>query len=105
MVLRRISQYLLGLTFFGLTLDYRAVLFTQIHEILFHGQGGYDYETVYNMPLWLRRFTYNKLTEFYDKKNAPPDTVEQSIKTLKAAGATNSTKVNVPSYVTKASKK
>jgi hypothetical protein len=57
------------------------------------------------MPLWLRRFTYNKLTEFYDKKNAPPDTVEQSIKTLKAAGATNSTKVNVPSYVTKASKK
>ena len=56
-------------TFFGLTSNYRASVFSQIHEIVFNGQGGYDYETVYNMPIWLRKFTYQKLVEEYDKRN------------------------------------
>lgn len=62
------------LTFFGLTHDIapqaRASLFSQIHEIVFHGQGGYDWETVYNMPIWLRKFTFNKMKEYYDKQNS-----------------------------------
>jgi hypothetical protein len=62
-----ISQ--LGLTFFGLTYDIapqaRAAVFTQIHEIVFHGKGGYDWHTIYDMPIWLRRFTFNKIQEFY----------------------------------------
>lgn len=57
------------------------------------------------MPVWLRRFTYNKILEHYEKKNKQPDTVAESIKNMKSAGAVNSPKVNVPSYVTKASKK
>jgi hypothetical protein len=35
----------------------------------FHGKGGYDWNTIYNMPRWLRLFTYNKIKEFYDKEN------------------------------------
>jgi len=93
------------LTFFGLTLSYRSNLFSQIHEILFYGQGGYDYDTVYHMPVWLRRFTYSKILEHYEKKNNTTNTVNDSIKSMKSVGAVNSPKVNVPSYVTKASKK
>ena len=67
-------QFQLDLTFFGLTSDLapqiRAKLFTQIHEIVFHGQGGYDWETIYNMPIWLRRFTFSKIKEYYDEQNA-----------------------------------
>jgi hypothetical protein len=67
------SQFQLDLAFFGLTSEivpqYRANLFTQIHEIVFHGQGGYDWGTVYNMPIWLRKFTFHKLKEYYDKQN------------------------------------
>jgi hypothetical protein len=63
----------LDLAFFGLTSEiapqYRANLFTQIHEIVFHGQGGYDWETVYNMPIWLRKFTFHKMKIYYDEKN------------------------------------
>ena len=59
----------MGLGFFGLTSDtahvVRANLFTQIHEICFHGKGGYDWPTVYDMPRWLRQFTFNKINEFY----------------------------------------
>jgi len=63
----------LGLSFFGLTSNTasiaRANLFTQIHEIVFHGKGGYDWNTIYNMPRWLRLFTFNKINEFYQKEN------------------------------------
>lgn len=63
----------MGSTFFGQTLtnakQNRLNLFTEIHEIVFHGQGGYDWETIYNMPIWLRRFTFNKIKEFYNKQN------------------------------------
>jgi hypothetical protein len=63
----------LGLSFFGLIYSNisiaRANLFSQIHEICFHGKGGYDWNTIYNMPRWLRLFTYNKIKEFYDKEN------------------------------------
>ena len=64
-----ISQ--LGLPFFGLTPkivpEIRKQLFTQIHEIVFYGKGGYDWHTVYNMPIWLRKFTFNKINEHYKK--------------------------------------
>ena len=62
-------QFLLDLTFFGLTQQYRLSIFTQIHEIVFWGNGGYSWAEVYNMPIWLRRFTFNKIKEFYNKQN------------------------------------
>ena len=61
------------LTFFGLTSDNialtRASLFSQIHQIVFHGNGGYDWHTVYNMPIWLRRFTFNEIKKHFDEEN------------------------------------
>jgi len=67
----------LDLTFFGLTSELakesRVNLFTQMHEIVFHGQGGYDWETVYNMPIWLRKFTFHKMKEYYIEKNGDED--------------------------------
>ena len=63
----------MGLAFFGLTpnlaKEYRAKFLTQIHEICFYGQGGYSWPVVYEMPLWLRRFTYHKIKEHYDNQN------------------------------------
>ena len=60
------------LAFFGLTTineeiqQARINLFSLIHQIVFHGKGGYDYDTIYHMPIWLRKFTYNELKKFYD---------------------------------------
>ena len=62
----------MGLTFFGLTSNTvpqtRASIFQQIHQIVFHGKGGYDWETVYNMPIWLRRFTFNEIQKYYSEE-------------------------------------
>ena len=62
----------LGLTFFGLTLktvpQIRQNLFRQIHEIVFHGKGGYDWHTIYNMPIWLRKYTFKLIKDFYEEE-------------------------------------
>ena len=40
-----------------------------IHEIVFHGNGGYDWHTVFNMPIWLRRFTYQQIAEYKQQES------------------------------------
>jgi len=79
-------------------------LFSQIHEIIFHGQGGYDYETIYNMPIWLRKFTFNKIKEWYSKSKATKNEDSWLSGEAKENAAKNK-KVKPPTYVTKASKK
>jgi hypothetical protein len=82
-------------------------MFSQIHDIVFHGNGGYDWETIYHMPIWLRRFTFNKVKEFYDKQNEEKDKIEN---TLTNKGNKNDiSRPNItpkqPTYVAKAPKK
>jgi hypothetical protein len=36
---------------------------------VFHGKGGYSWGEIYNMPIWLRRFTFNEIKTFYDKES------------------------------------
>jgi hypothetical protein len=79
-------------------------LFNQIHEIVFHGQGGYDYNTVYNMPIWLRKFTFNKIKEWYNKSKDNTNEDSWVSGTAKDNAAKNK-KIKPPTYVTKASKK
>jgi hypothetical protein len=75
----------------------RINIFSEIHEIVFHGQGGYDWETIYNMPIWLRRYTFQKIKAYYDKQNESSDsTVAQDPnKTLRPAVTPK------PTYTTK----
>jgi hypothetical protein len=85
-------------------LEYRLALFTQIHEIIFHGNGGYDYEIVYSMPIWLRKFTFSKLKEHYHPTDND-DVVEKSRQAMKTAQADGiAPKISTPTYVTKAIK-
>jgi hypothetical protein len=96
----------LELTFFGLTQDYRLYLFKQIHEIIFHGNGGYDWNTIYNMPIWLRRFTFETLREHYEKQN---EAAEKQQNMLNNKGKNEISRPNIapkqPTYTTKAPKK
>ena len=91
----------LGLTFFGLTPEYRSLFYSQIHEIVFHGNGGYSWTDVYNMPIWLRRFTFNKLKEHYDKQNEQAEKQQSAINRSSKAISKPNIK---PTYKAKASK-
>ena len=49
--------------FFGLTPQYRNILFSQIHDLVYHGGGGFIHSEVYNMPIWMRKFHIQKINE------------------------------------------
>ena len=59
----------MALAFFGLTPDYRNILFTQIHDLVYHGGGGFIHSEVYNMPIWVRKFHIHKVSEWNKKRN------------------------------------
>ena len=63
----------MDLTFFGLTSDnaseFRKNILTEVHEAVFHGGGGYTWSEVYNMPIYLRKFTLSKLKEHFENIN------------------------------------
>ena len=89
----------LGSAFFGLTPTYRASIFNQIHEIVFHGKGGYDHDTVYAMPVWLRNFTFQKLNEYYEKEKEAMDKAKSK---SPSKSAPRGPSVRKPSYSAKA---
>ena len=90
-----------GLTFFGLTLNsaptFRINLFNHIHQIVFNSNGGYNFETVYNLPIWLRKYIFSEMDKYYKNINKPPE--EKDKTTLVGSDG----KVNVPEFA-KASK-
>jgi hypothetical protein len=65
----------LGLSFFGLTSNdntaqVKLAIYKQIHQICFFGKGGYSWPVVYNMPVYLRRFVFNEMKQFYEEEKA-----------------------------------
>ncbi len=81
-------------------------MFKTIHEIVFNGQGGYDWNTVYSMPIWLRKFTYQTLKEHYDKI---AEENEKAQNLLQNKNNKELSRPNIapkqPTYITKAPKK
>lgn len=82
----RRSLFLWRLDFFGLTPEYRLLLFKTLHEIAYHGKGGYPYETVYDMPIWLRRATFNFINQSITAENEANE---------KSAGGSSSNSTNL----------
>lgn len=102
MARRRRCSFQSACPFFGLTSEYRAYVFKQLHEIVFHGNGGYDWGTVYNMPIWLRNFTFNQIKEFKEaQQSGDTESGEETVKNIKESQNT----VKVPDYISKVSKK
>ena len=91
----------MGLTFFGLTSKnipiHRANVFSQIHDIVFHGNGGYDWNTVYNMPLWLRKFTFKQIQDFYNKEKESSESYTQDSNTKSVINPDGT--INAPEFL------
>lgn len=103
MAKRRSLIYRSLLTFFGLTPNDRPHIFSMIHDIVYHGNGGYDWETVYNMPIWLRTFTFNKIKDFLDKRAEEEDKAIKQAQGVQELTAGNQV-ITPPDYIAKAPK-
>jgi hypothetical protein len=98
----------LGLSFFGLISKdiptIRVNIFTQIHEIVFHGNGGYDWDTIYNMPRWLRLFTFSKIKEYYEQEKQAIESSSKKSNTttlMDSSGNVNKNKIPKQAYTPK----
>lgn len=81
---------------------------------MFHGRGGYTWETIYNMPIWLRKFTFYEIQNFHKEEQ---DQIQKSQSGNQTTLIDSTGKVNTPefaqvskkytstTYSTKASKK
>ena len=72
-----VYRFPLESTFFGLTSEYRVLLFTQIHDLVYHGGGGFIHSEVYNMPIWMRRFHIQKINEYNKKQQEAREKLEK----------------------------
>jgi hypothetical protein len=57
------------LDFFGLTPEYKSKLHRQIFEFVTYGKGGWEWQTVYNLPIGLRNMYFNMLVGEVKKEN------------------------------------
>ena len=61
---------------------------SEVHDLVYHGRGGFPYETVYNMPITYRKYHIRKIQEYLDKKadnNQTPQPAHQRPFILKKA--------------------
>ena len=40
-----------------------------MHDLVYHGGGGFIHSEVYNMPTWMRKFHILRIEEYTKKKN------------------------------------
>jgi len=61
---------------------------SEVHDLVYHGQGGFPYDQVYNMPITYRKYHIRKINEYLEKR------AEAESKAMKKS--TSSSKVSKP---------
>jgi len=54
------------LNFFGLRPKDKLSLHSNIFSLIYHGNGGFTFSDIYDMPVYLRNFYFRKLIEIKD---------------------------------------
>lgn len=92
----------MGLSFFGLTsIDQankaKVAIYKQIHQICFFGKGGYSWPIVYNMPVYLRRFIFDEMKQFYDEEKSAHEKASKRSRSGKNTSETQTFDMGAPS--------
>jgi hypothetical protein len=58
----------LELTFFGFDASYRVQLQDTIFDMIWFGEGRWDWDTIYNMPVFLRNFWIKKINNIVQQQ-------------------------------------
>ena len=57
-------------SFFGLQSKDKPLIHEQIFQLIYFGKGGFTFDEVYNMPIYLRSFYYKRLEKQYNEETA-----------------------------------
>jgi len=69
------------LGFFGLTPKDKVNLYDQIFQLMYYG-AGFTHSDIYEMPIYLRNYYYNKLVETRTKENKEVKKSQQKNKSI-----------------------
>jgi hypothetical protein len=71
----------------------------EVHDLVYHGGGGFIYSDVWNMPVTTRRYHINKINEYLKKKaKAEKEAMNKSKQ------SSDMSKTKIPDFVSKIKK-
>lgn len=73
----------------------------EIHDLVYHGGGGFIYSEVWQMPIMTRRYHIRKINDFLQKK---ADAEKETMKGNKIDPKSHSKQVQVPDFISKVKK-
>ena len=65
--------------------------------MIFHSKGGYDFYTIYNIPIWLRKFTFSEIDNYYKEESASMKSTQSNTKGTKNMVDADG-KINTPAF-------
>lgn len=78
-------------------MEYRAVYMQEVFELVYHGNGGFNWFDVWNMPIPHRKFSLKKINEFLGKIEEQRNQQQQ-----KVTEKTDMSKFKIPDEVKQA---
>jgi hypothetical protein len=54
-------------------------VYNEVHDLTYHGGGGFTYSEVYNMPIYLRRYSIRRINEHLEKQKKAQEEAQQEI--------------------------
>lgn len=60
-------------TFFGFKPEDRIALHENIFNLIWHGEGRWDWDTIYTMPIFLRKFYIKQINAILETRQAAAD--------------------------------
>ena len=88
--------------------EYRSLMMTEVFELVYHGNGGFSWQNVWDMPISHRKFSLKKINEFLgkvqDQRNQQSQTITEKtdMKKFKMSDDTKSAAIKPPDFVSKA---
>jgi len=73
----------------------------EVHDLTYHGGGGFIYSEVWSMPIMTRRYHIRKINDFLQKK---ADAEEKAMKSNSGRINPRDQKVSIPDFVSKVKK-
>ena len=73
----------------------------EVHDLVYHGGGGFIYSEVWNMPVMTRRYHIRKINDYLEKKN---EAEEQAVKKNSGKIDPRNNQVQVPDFISKMKK-
>jgi hypothetical protein len=55
-------------------------VYNEVHDLVYHGGGGYSYSEVYNMPIYLRRYSITRINNYLKEKKEAEEKVVNDAK-------------------------